>query len=103
MGKASRQGTKAWEQQGVGMKVPCMGGFPYGCGRGEAVCPLCLLICPKKATKGRKEQCWLCCFVEAAVDAAGQPVDHCTGEFPKWLLGIKLNLSSPDSRLELDG
>lgn len=30
MGKASRQGTKAWEQQGVGMKVPCMGGVWKG-------------------------------------------------------------------------
>lgn len=51
MGKASRQGTKAWEQQGVGMKVPCMGGFPYGCGRGEAVCPLCLLSAPRRPLK----------------------------------------------------
>lgn len=30
MGKASRQGTKAWEQLGVGMKVPCMGGVWKG-------------------------------------------------------------------------
>jgi len=43
----------------------------------------------------------LCCFVETASDVIGQPVDHCTGGFLKWPLGIKLNLSRPDAAEEL--